>query len=94
MTAYDKFVAQAQEGVLQAAKQLSKAQEQAIGALKQAQANATAGVPSPAQLVEANYVFTTQLLQIQKDLTLRWIDAVTAAAEPVKPAKSTGGSSS
>jgi hypothetical protein len=92
MTNYEKFVTQAQEGVLQAAKQLTKAQEQAIAALKEAQGNATAGLPSAAQLVEANYAFTSQVLQIQKELTLRWVEAAAPAAEPAKPGK--GGSAS
>lgn len=87
MTNYEKFVTQAQEGVLQAAKQLTKAQEQAIAALKEAQTSATAGLPSATQLVEANYVFTTQLLQIQKDLTLRWVEAFAPAPAATKPGK-------
>lgn len=87
MTTYEKFVTQVQEGVLQAAKQLSKAQEQVISALKEAQTNASAGLPSAAQLVEANYVFTTQLLQIQKDLMLRWVEALAPAPEAAKPGK-------
>jgi hypothetical protein len=85
MTNYEKFVTQAQEGVVQAAKQLTKAQEQAISALKEAQATATNGLPSPSQLVEANYAFTSQLLQIQKETTLRWIEAFVPS--PAKPAE-------
>lgn len=90
MTTYEKFVTQTQEGVMQAAKQLTKAQEQAIGALKDAQTTATAGLPSAAQLVESNYVFTSQLLQLQKDLALRWVETLTPAAEAAKPAKNSG----
>lgn len=85
MTSYKEFVTNAQEGVVEAAKRLTKAQERAISALKEAQTSATSTLPSAAQLVEANYVFTNQLLQIQKEMTLRWIELLGPA--PAKPTK-------
>jgi hypothetical protein len=87
MTTIEKFVTQAQEGVLQAGRQLTKAQGRAISALEEARANATAGLPSAAQLVETNYAFAGQLLQIQKELTLHWVDALAPTTEAAKPAK-------
>src|SRR6266566_4376015 len=59
----------AQEGILQAGRQLAKAQGLAINELKEARASATASLPSAAQLIETNYAFASQLLQIQKELT-------------------------
>ena len=81
MTNYERFISQAQEGMQQAAKQLTETQDKAIAALKDAQGNVTSGIPSAARLVEANYEFTNRALQIQKDLTLRWVEAF-ASAEP------------
>src|SRR2546423_4460353 len=84
MINYDKFITQAQENMQQAARQLTDTQEKAIAAFKEAQGNAGSGLPSVAQLVEANYRFTNQVLQTQKDLTLRWLDAFAPAGEAHK----------
>jgi ATP-dependent protease HslVU (ClpYQ) peptidase subunit len=84
MINYDKFITQAQENMQQAARQLTETQEKAIAAFKEAQGNASSGLPSATQLVEANYRFANQVLQTQKDLTLRWLEAFAPAAEPNK----------
>jgi hypothetical protein len=90
MINYEKFITQAQEGMQQAAKQFTETQEKTISALKEAQGNVTAGLPTAAQVVQANYDFSNQVLQIQRDLTLRWIEAFAPAAETNKAGR-TGG---
>ncbi len=82
----------AQEGILQAGRQLAKAQGQAINELKEARASATASLPSAAQLIETNYAFASQLLQIQKELTLHWVEALAPTWAP-RPARTSTASS-
>jgi hypothetical protein len=67
-------VAETQE---QAARQWTRSQEQAIGAVRDAQTDLLRSFPSPTEVIESSYDFAVQALQMQKEFALRWIEWVT-----------------
>jgi hypothetical protein len=66
--------ARAQE---QAAQQWTNAQEQVIGIVREAQAAVARSLPSVTEVIEAGYDVAAQTLHVQRDLTVRWFEALT-----------------
>jgi hypothetical protein len=61
----------------QSAQQWAKAQEQVIGTFREAQATFAKSLPSATEVIEAGYDAAARTLQMQRDLTLRWVEALT-----------------
>jgi hypothetical protein len=78
MADYAKTITQAQEQTLQAAKLLAKAQDQALATFKDVQGKFLPDqLPTATEAVEATYAIAANMLQFQKEATLRWIDTLT-----------------
>jgi hypothetical protein len=78
MADYAKTITQAQEQTLQAAKLLAKAQDQALATFKDVQGKFLPDqMPTATDAVEATYTIAANILQFQKEATLRWIDTMT-----------------
>ena len=60
-----------------ATRQWTRSQEQAIGAVRDAQTDLLRSLPSPTEVIETSYDFAVQALQMQKEFALRWIEWVT-----------------
>ena len=76
-TDYRKLINRGQESVLEAAREWRRAQEQAVTELRDAGATFAGQLPTPAELIEANYGVAAQLLQLQKEAALFWADVPT-----------------
>jgi hypothetical protein len=83
MADYTKNITQAQEQAFQAAKLLAKAQDQALATFKEVQGKFLPDqLPTATQAVEASYAVATNILQFQKEATLRWIETMTTVRAP------------
>jgi hypothetical protein len=61
----------------QTAQQWADAQEQVIGMFREAQATFAKSLPSATEVIEAGYDAAARTLQMQRDLTLHWVEALT-----------------
>jgi hypothetical protein len=86
-TEYEKVVNDARSRVITGFKEFSAAQEQVIAAAKEAQAAAAENFPPLPRVVENSYKFAAELMELQKSITLRWMDLFTPDA--VKPTNGT-----
>lgn len=76
----------------QAAQQWANAQAQVIGMVREAQATFAKSLPSATEVVEAGYDAAARTLQMQRDLTVRWVEALTPRL-PETADQGTGGKS-
>jgi hypothetical protein len=86
MNVYDSIVNQTQAGLDQATNQWTRAQEQAAAFAEDARKKFRDVLPIATEAVQANYRLASEALQVQRDLTVRWLRALDSA--PAKPAKS------
>jgi hypothetical protein len=90
-TTYDRIVNQTQENLEQTTRRWTDAQER-TGAFADEVAKRFRGVlPIATEAVEANYRLVSETLQLQRDLTLRWLGTFESA--PATSGKGTGKSS-
>jgi hypothetical protein len=85
MTVYDSFVNQTQEGLGRATSQWTRSQEQAAAFAEDARKKFRDVLPIATEAVQANYRLASEALQAQRDLTVRWLEALDSA--PAKSAK-------
>lgn len=83
MTDYESYVTQLQKQFLTAMQTAGETQAKLIEAVR-AVPTPEIGRPNPAELVEKSFDFATQVLDAQKDMTLRLIKAT--GATPAKTA--------
>jgi hypothetical protein len=72
MTEYETYIAQLRKEFLSAMQNVGETQTKLIEALRAVPTTPEA-VPSPAEYVEKSFDFVTQVLDAQKDMTLRLI---------------------
>ena len=82
MTEYQDYVTDLQKQFLDAIQKVSEVQAKLIEAVRDVPATLESGQPTPAELVEKSFGFATQVLDTQRDLTLRLINA--AGGTPTK----------
>jgi hypothetical protein len=91
MTVYDSIVNQTQEGLGQATSQWTRAQEQAVALAEDARKRFRDMLPIASEAVQANYRLASETLEAQRDLTVRWLEALDSA--PATSSKGSGKSS-
>ena len=82
MADYETYVTDLQKQFLTAIQKVGEVQAKLIEAVRDVPANLESGQVTPAEMVEQSFDFATQVLDTQRDLTLRLINA--AGATPVK----------
>lgn len=80
MAEYTKYVEEAQAQALSTFDQFAKSQEAVLNAFKEAAAAVQEEIPTPFELVENSFAFTTRVLDFEKRYTLKLLEALT----PVK----------
>ena len=91
MTTYDRIVNQTQENLERTTRRWTEAQEQTVAFADEAAKRFRGVLPIATQAVEANYRFISEALQLQRDLTVRWLETFDSA--PAASGKGTGKSS-
>lgn len=88
MTDYQNYVTQLQKQFLTAMQTVGESQAKLIEAVRNVPASAEIKQPSPTEVVEQSFDFVTQVLDAQRDMTLRLIRAtgVTSAKTGAKQA--------
>jgi len=88
MTEYQTYVTQLQKQFLTAMQTVGESQAKLIEAVRAVPASAEIKQPSPTEVVEQSFDFVTQVLDAQRDMTLRLIKAtgVTPAKTGAKQA--------
>lgn len=88
MTEYQTYIAQLQKQFLTAMQTVGESQAKLIEAVRNAPASTEIKQPSTTEVVEQSFDFVTQVLDAQRDMTLRLIKAtgVTPAKTGVKQA--------
>ena len=82
MTDYQTYVTDLQKQFLTAIQKVGEVQAKLIEAVRDVPATLESGQVTPAEMVEKSFEFATQVLDTQRDLTLRLINA--AGGTPVK----------
>jgi hypothetical protein len=82
MADYQTYVTDLQKQFLTAIQKVGEVQAKLIEAVRDVPANLESGQVTPAEMVEQSFDFATQVLDTQRDLTLRLINA--AGGTPVK----------
>jgi hypothetical protein len=88
MTEYQNYVTQLQKQFLTAMQTVGESQAKLIEAVRAVPPSAEIKQPSPTDVVEQSFDFVTQVLDAQRDMTLRLIKAtgVTSAKTGTKQA--------
>jgi hypothetical protein len=88
MTDYQTYITQLQKQFLTAMQTVGESQAKLIEAVRAVPAATEIKQPSPTEVVEQSFDFVTQVLDAQRDMTLRLIKAagVTAAKTGAKQA--------
>jgi hypothetical protein len=84
MTQYESYITDLQTQFLSALHTVGETQAKLIEAVRSVPTTIENGQPSTTELVEKSFDFVTQVLDAQKDMTLRLIKAT--AVKPVKTA--------
>ena len=85
MTVYDSILNQTQERLGQATSRWTRAQEQAAAFAEDARMRFRDVLPIATEAVQANYRLASETLQANRDLTVRWLEALDSA--PSTPGK-------
>jgi hypothetical protein len=87
MADYKKTITQAQDQALETARQWAKAQEQAMAGLQGLRGGLLPDqFPTLVELAEARYTFAGNILQLQKETSLRFLKVLETAFQPAQPA--------
>ena len=89
MTDYQTHVTDLQKQFLAAAQKVGEIQVKLIEAVRDVPANLESGQLTPAEMVEKSFDFATQMLDTQRDMTVRLMNAAGGTATKTKPAKQT-----
>jgi hypothetical protein len=84
MTQYESYITDLQTQFVSALNTVGETQAKLIEAVQSVPATIVNGQPSTSELVEKSFDFVTQVLEAQKDMTLRLIRAT--AVKPPKAA--------
>ena len=87
MTDYQNYVTQLQKQFLTAMQTVGESQAKLIEAVRNVPASAEIKQPSPTEVVEQSFDFVTQVLDAQRDMTLRLIKAAGGTATKTRTAK-------
>lgn len=87
MAEYQTYVTDLQKQFLAAIQKVGEVQAKLIEAVRDVPATLESGQLTPAELVERSFDFATQVLDTQRDMTLRLIDAAGGTPTKTKPAK-------
>lgn len=82
MTDYSKTYRQAQTSVLEAMRQFKAVQDEVVSRFNGVGSQLAPELPSAREIVESNYQFTNEWLQLQREMTLSWLDAIGGAERP------------
>jgi hypothetical protein len=82
MNDYETYITQLQKQFLTAMQNVSESQAKLIEAVRAVPNTPEIGRPNPTEFVEKSYDFVTQVLDAQRDMTLRLIKA--AGVTPAK----------
>jgi hypothetical protein len=91
MTTYDRIVNQTQENLERTTRRWTDAQEQTVAFADEAAKRLRGVLPIATQAVETNYRLISEALQLQRDLTVRWLETFESA--PANPGRGSGKSS-
>ena len=83
MADYETYVTDLQKQFVTAIQKVGEVQAKLFEAVRDVPATLESGQLTPAELVEKSFDFATQMLDTQRDLTLRLISA--AGVTPAKP---------
>ncbi|MFZ0178997.1 MAG: hypothetical protein WAL84_03875 [Candidatus Dormiibacterota bacterium] len=87
MAEYQTYVTDLQKQFLAAIQKVGEVQAKLIEAVRDVPATLESGQLTPAELVERSFDFATQVLDTQRDMTLRLINAAGGTPTKTKPAK-------
>jgi hypothetical protein len=87
MADYETYVTDLQKQFLTAIQKLGEVQAKLIEAVRDVPATLESGQVTPAEMVEKSFDFVTQVLDTQRDLTLRLINAAGGTPTKTRTAK-------
>ena len=87
MAEYQTYVTDLQKQFLAAIQKVGEVQAKLIEAVRDVPATLESGQLTPAELVERSFNFATQVLDTERDMTLRLINAAGGTPTKTKPAK-------
>jgi hypothetical protein len=90
MAEYQTYVTDLQKQFLDAIQKVGEVQAKLIEAVRDVPATLESGQLTPAELVEKSFDFATQVLDTQRDMTLRLISAAGVPATKNRTAKQAG----
>jgi hypothetical protein len=87
MADYETYVTDLQKQFLTAIQKVGEVQAKLIEAVRDVPATLESGQVTPAEMVEKSFDFVTQVLDTQRDLTLRLINAAGVTPAKTRTAK-------
>jgi hypothetical protein len=87
MADYETYVTDLQKQFLTAIQKLGEVQAKLIEAVRDVPATLESGQVTPSEMVEKSFDFVTQVLDTQRDLTLRLINAAGGTPTKTRAAK-------
>ena len=87
MADYQTYVTDLQKQFLTAIKKVGEVQAKLYEAVRDMPATVESGQVTPAEMVEKSFDFATQMLDTQRDMTLRLINAAGGTATKARTAK-------
>jgi hypothetical protein len=87
MADYETYVTDLQKQFLTAIQKVGEVQAKLIEAVRDVPATLESGQVTPAEMVEKSFDFVTQVLDTQRDLTLRLINAAGVTPTKARTAK-------
>ncbi len=87
MAEYQTYVTDLQKQFLAAIQKVGEVQAKLVEAVRDVPTTLESGQLTPAELVERSFEFATQVLDTQRDMTLRLINAAGGTPTKTKPAK-------
>jgi|HubBroStandDraft_4_1064222.scaffolds.fasta_scaffold523626_2 hypothetical protein len=87
MADYETYVTDLQKQFLTAIQKVGEVQAKLIEAVRDVPATLESGQVTPAEMVEKSFDFVTQVLDTQRDLTLRLINAAGGTPTKTRTAK-------
>jgi hypothetical protein len=87
MADYETYVTDLQKQFLTAIQKVGEVQAKLIEAVRDVPATLESGQVTPAEMVEKSFDFVTQVLDTQRDLTLRLINAAGVTPTKTRTAK-------
>ena len=87
MADYQTYVTDLQKQFLTAIQKVGEVQAKLIEAVRDVPANLESGQVTPAEMVEKSFEFATQVLDTQRDMTLRLINVAGGSPAKTRTAK-------